>query len=143
MAAITYRTFIDGLEALTVAGITKRYTQGPPPVLQTANLPAQWVRTPGRVAAATTEIGLAFTGAGLDVKFRADLVVAVEATGQSLQFANFDAMVTMVDSVAAALRSDAAHILATGSPTWEIGYEIMAVGDILYHAVVAAVEVIA
>ena len=143
MAAITYRTFVDGLEGLTITGVKRQFTKGVPATMQTTSLPAQYVRTPGNVASAVTEIGLAFGGSGRLLHLRADLVVVVEAMGQNTQGANFDAMVTMVDSVNAALESDTAHILATGSPTWETRYELVMIGEVVYHAVVAAVEVIA
>ena len=135
---ITYRAFVDGLEALEVEGVAEAFTQGPPASMVSVNLPAMWVQLPGGA-----EKGLVFGGAGEDLTLRAELVVLVDAVAQSTQGENFDATVDMLDAVTAALQSDDAHTLATGSPTWTIRTATVPIGNIDYWAVVATVEVLA
>jgi hypothetical protein len=140
MTRITYRAWVDGLEALTVSGVTRRFSQGQPAALNTADLPAQWVQIP---VPAGEESGLAFGGSGMERTVRADLVVALEPVGQSTQPANFDAAVSMLDSISAALEGDTAHELATGSPEWTMRLAIIQVAGNLYWAVVATAQAIA
>ena len=42
----TFRSFVDTLEAITVTGVERHFTQGPPGSLQDAMLPAKWVQLP-------------------------------------------------------------------------------------------------
>jgi hypothetical protein len=138
MTMTSLATFVDGLEALTISGVTKKFTQGPPGAARSVQLPAQYVQFPNPALA---ENGLAFGGAGYDAMLRAELVVLVEAKGQNTQPVNFDATVAMVDAVTAALQGSAAHNLASGSPTWNIRVGVETVAGVEYWAVVATVEV--
>ena len=94
----TYRAWIDYLETLAPAGVVKKFASGPPTSLNTADLPAQWLELPhgeNRPARAGAEGG--------DRTLFADHVVVLEAVGQETQAVNFDACVTMLDSIDSAL----------------------------------------
>lgn len=140
MSAITYRTFVDGLEGLTISGVVKQHTQGPPAAINSGELPCSWVQLP---AVSSEERGLAFGGGGREDRLRAEVVYAVEAYGQGTQPINFDATVDGVDNLTAALRGSTAHELATGPLTWQIRTDAVDVGKVIYWAVIASVEAIA
>jgi len=134
MAATTYRSFVDALEALTITGVVRQYTQGPPVGSPgTADCPFQYVRYPGG-----DEVPLVFGEQGGWPTLRADLLVCVEPVGQNLTPENFDDTVDMMDNMATALRGQScttkAHV------TWSIRQIIDTVAGQQYWAVLATVE---
>ena len=80
---MTYAEYVATLTALTVTGVTKRYS-APPAQLSTAQLPAMWTRLPS----GTVEVVAMDGGAGLP-SFTCDLVIAIEAMAQNTQPANY------------------------------------------------------
>jgi hypothetical protein len=99
MAPTTYAAFVDGLEALTVSGVTRVF-QGPPAALNTADLPAMWCQAPRGEEGAMTFL----PGTGGWPSLVVDLLIATEPVGQSIQASNFALQVQLLDALATALR---------------------------------------
>ena len=134
MAVTTYRSFVDALEALDIAGVSRQYTQGPPVGSpSTPDCPAQFVRYPG-----SDEHAIVFGEQGGWPTLRADLVVLVEPVGQSRGGENFDHTVDMMDAVAIALRG--APCITKSHLRWGCRQTIEEVAGQAYWAVVANVE---
>lgn len=140
MALTTLRAFVDGLEALDVAGVGRRFAQGPPGGLNRGDLPAQFVQLPNP---ASSEGGWVFGQAGYERSLRAELVIALEAVGQNTYPQNHRRAVDMVDALNTALESQAAHDLANGSPTWAVRLGPLDVAGATYWSLIATVEAIA
>ena len=134
MAATTYRSFVDALEALVISGVVRQYTSGPPAVSPaTSETPAQYVRYP-----ASDEVPMVFGKQGGWPALRAELVILVEAVGQSKQANNFDDTVDMMDNVATALRDQTCT--TKSHVRWSLRQAIDTVAGQDYWAVVASVE---
>lgn len=100
MTPTTFVEFVNNLEALAVAGVTRRYPSGPPGSLKAADLPASWVQFPFG-----SEGNTVFGEIGGNPVLQADLVIATEAYGLSRYPENFDLTVAMMDNVAVAVRA--------------------------------------
>jgi len=130
----TYRSFVDALEALVVAGVVRRYTSGPPAgATGVADVPAQYVRYPGG-----DERALVFGEGGGVGTLRAELVILVEPVAQSMQGRNFDLTVDMMDNLATALRG--APCTIGGKLSWSVRMGEDFVASTAYWAVIASVE---
>ena len=130
----TFRSFVDALEALTITGVVRQYTQGPPMGAPgTADCPFQYVRYP-----ASDEIPLVFGEQGGWPTLRADLVIGVEPVGQNTGFENFDDTVDMMDNVVSALQG--APCITKSHLRWSIRQAIDTVAGQQYWAVITAVE---
>ena len=128
----TLKTLTDGLAALTVTGVTRKFTE-PPASLGSADLPAQWPGLPSADMTVMTFAG----GRGWD-PVRCDLVIAVEAVGQNTQSANYAATITIVDNLRAALEGAS---IGNGKLTGTITANVQVqVADTTYWAVIATVE---
>lgn len=123
----TYVTFINELEALTVTGVTRKFTQGQPNTLNTADLPAQWVDLPRGESVPATCVG------DMTRTLTADLMIALEPVGQNQKPTNFDAVVTMLDSLHTAL--DAASFGTMSIPGWNSKLVIVTVNTVDYWGV--------
>ena len=129
----TYVEYVDGLEALVVSGVTRRYTSGPPLSLNTADLPAQWVQLP---AGESEAMVLGDASGSRWPTFNADLIIALEAVGQSTGGVNFDATVTMLES----LRTRLELTELTEAPlSWAMRQAIVTVAGNDFWAIVCAV----
>ena len=96
----TYRSFVDNLEALTITGVVRQYTQGPPTAAPaTADCPCQFVIYPGG-----EERSLVFGSQGGLRSIHAELWVVVEPIAQNVQAENWDDGVDFMDAVGAALQ---------------------------------------
>lgn len=130
----TYVEYVDGLEALVVAGVTRRYTSGPPLSLNTADLPAQWVQLP------TGDSGASIFGDPAGSRwptFSADLIIAIEAVGQSTGGTNFDATVVLME----ALRARLELTDLTESPlSWTMRQAIVTVAGQDFWAIVCSIS---
>lgn len=129
----TFAAWLNSLEGLTIAGVTRCYTAGPPASLTTADLPAQWLELPHgetRPACAGAEGG--------DRTLYTDLVIALEPVGQNTQAANFDATVAMLDSIETGLKALTSVLL--GPMTWRSRLAIVTVSGNTYWAVITEVE---
>lgn len=134
MPLTKFRAFVDALEAMTVTGVSRNYTQGPPlgaPV--DADCPALFVRYPEADEDRTT-----FGTHGGWPTFRTDVVIVVEPTGQNTAPANFDATVDMMDNLSAALRD--LQCIVKSKMRWHIKQTMELVAGQEYWAVVASVE---
>lgn len=99
MAITTMAEFVDALEGITITGVVRQYTQGPPTQTNDPALPCTYVKLP-----AIDDHPLVFQNQGGWPHFRATHVILVEPTGGNLQPVNFDTTVTMMDQIIAALR---------------------------------------
>ncbi|HFD38537.1 MAG TPA: hypothetical protein ENJ31_01620 [Anaerolineae bacterium] len=127
----TYNDLVDGLGSLVVSGVTRRFEDGPPAKLNAADLPAQWVQMP---TGEDAPISVAETW---PVR-RAELVIAVEAVGQSTNPANFAATVDLMDALSSALEG---FSLGTIDPQWDIRLDGVLVAGNAYWAAIAEVTV--
>jgi hypothetical protein len=128
---MTYAEYTAMLSGLTVSGVAKRFTAAPAQ-LSTANLPAQWPRLPQ----GNTEVSSLDGGAGLTT-FVCDLVVAVEAVGQSTQPANWTKALQLIDAMQTAIVAEAAgnHVI----DKWALRLAQDQIGDTVYWLIVATV----
>lgn len=128
MASIA--TFISELASMTVTGVTRQYVY-PPNQLSTADLPASFVTLPTAVnetIATCDEVSDTFT---------AELVIALEPTGQNLQPTNYAAVLAMMDNVNAALKATDFTDLLQAS--WQLSTPPTVIGASAYWSVTATV----
>jgi len=131
---ITLRTFVDGLEALSITGVTRSYLQGPPtsgPV--TADLPALFIAYP-----TLTGSRLTLGNQGGNGTLTAQLYILVEPVAQNMQGANYDATVAMVDALETALIAAACSI--GGALSWSVRVTTFEVAGEAYWTVIADME---
>jgi hypothetical protein len=131
---ITFRSFVDALEAIAVTGVTRNETRGPPASLTDAQLPVLWVQFPRG-----TEGPLVFGEHGGQQTMSCDVVIAVVPTVQNVQGANFDNTIDLMDNLMAGLRAIGACTL---NSRWSanIRQTIVTVAGIDYWAIVCTVE---
>ena len=133
-APTTFRSFVDDLEATSITGVNRAFTQGPPEGSPgTSDCPFQYVRYPQG-----EEIPVVFGEQGGWPTLRAELVVCVEPTGQSTAPANFDDTVDMMDAIITGLR--ALSCITKSHLTWSLRQTVDIVAGQAYWAVVANVE---
>lgn len=129
----TYVEFVDGLEALVVSGVTRRYMSGPPLSLNTADLPAQWIQLP---AGESEAMVLGDASGSRWPTFNADLIIAIEAVGQSTGGANFDAAVATMEN----LRTRLELTDLTEAPlSWAMRQVVVTVAKNDYWAIICSV----
>jgi hypothetical protein len=131
---ITFREFVDVLEAVTVTGVTRLETRGPPEALSTAMLPVKWVMLPR-----ATEGALVLGEHGGQQTMSCDIYIAVVPTVQNLQGANYDNTVDLMDNLMTALR---AMGLCTIRSRWtaDIRQTVVSVGQTEYWAIVCTIS---
>lgn len=135
MAPITMRTFVDGLEALSVTGVVRQHTQGPPAgATSTADLPAMFIHLPQISGATKMTLGNQGGGGSLE----AQLIILVEPVAQNIHGVNWDATVDLADALETALI--AAGCAIGGVLGWSIRVTNWAVAEVMYWAVVADVS---
>jgi hypothetical protein len=132
-ATITFREFVDTLEAVTVDGVDRHFTQGPPASLQ-GILPAKWLMN-----IRATESGLVFGEHGGRQTISGDIVIAVGPTVQNTQGVNFDKAVDIMDNLMTALR---AMGLCDIKSRWSINTRltVFTVAEFDYWAIVCTIE---
>lgn len=131
---ITMRTFVDGLEALSVTGVTRYFLQGPPSgATSTPDLPAMFIYLPQITGA--TKITLSNQGGGGTLQ--AQVMILVEPVAQNKQGVNFDASVDLADALEATLI--AAGCAIGGVLGWDIRVTNFPVAELSYWAVVATI----
>jgi len=134
VAYITLATFVNGLEALVIEGVTRRYIHGvPAAVVNVPDLPALFVAYP-----VATGGKLAFSGQGGTGTVGAQLHILVEAVAQDYQERNFDRTVAMADALETALFTVACAV--GGNLSWSIRVTNVAVAGEMYWVVVADME---
>ena len=130
----SYREFVDDLEALTITGVNRQYTQGPPTGASgVADCPCQFVVFPGG-----SERALVFGMQGGWPSLRAELWVGVGPVGQDVGPENFDNGVDMMDNVSDALRS--AECITRAHFTWDIDLVERPIAGMMYWVVLTRIE---
>jgi hypothetical protein len=105
------RDFVEALSQTPVVGINRRYAY-PPAQLNTADLPALFVRPP------SLEYDPQSTCDDTADNMSCAVVIAVEATGQNTQPGNYEKLLDAMDALNAGLK---AHQLEIGAlTTWRI-----------------------
>ncbi|RLC82300.1 MAG: hypothetical protein DRJ03_19240 [Chloroflexi bacterium] len=130
----TYIEYVDGLEAIEISTVKRRFLHGPPRSLNTADLPAQWVQLPEGESEAMV-LGDA-AGSRWPV-FSADLIIAMEAVGQDVARANFDGTVALMEAVRSALENTD---LTEAPLSWTMRQAIVTVAGNDYWGVVCSVK---
>ena len=139
MTLTTYNTFINNLADITITGV-KRYFDGPPAGVETADLPCAFPR------AVEGEGGpLTVQATGGWPAFRGQLVVVVEPTAQDTSPLNHAKVVDLVDAISTSLRAITptnAKMLGRGPINWTVTLSSNeVVGERQYWALVTTVEV--
>ncbi len=98
MALVTYKQFLDNIQALEITGVKKSY-DGPPKSIPSANLPAKFPALPSG-----DESPLAFGGGVQFPAMTADMVVVYDTFQGNTPMYNLEETVKIMDNVAAALR---------------------------------------
>ena len=128
---ITFREFVDTLEAVTVTGVERHFTQGPPTDLSTAMLPAKWIMN-----LQDTEGPVVFgEQGGRQSSISADIYIAVGPTVQNTQGANFDNAVDLMDNLKTALRAEGLCSYKS-KLTFNTRLTVMAVAGIYYCMII-------
>lgn len=128
---MTYTSFVNGLAAIAVAGVTRKYTS-PPSQISSADLPAMYPRLPE----GNQEIASFGYQAGIFAA-SCELVVLVKANQQGTAAANFTQCLTLLDALNTAIDSNA---LTLKVDRWTLRQDGEFVGDAVYWALVAKVE---
>jgi len=127
----TYASFISTLAGVSVTGVTRSYDHEPIQV-ETADLPAKYVKLPGggvNLETATTCVG--------DGKTRsADVVVALEPIGQSNREPNWESVVAMMDYLETALDT----LYTSSLFVYTIASGFVTLGEVSHWAVTATCE---
>ena len=127
----TYAAFVSALHGITVTGVSRKFDHTPQAV-QTADLPAQYLRLPGGGINSET-----LTTCAGDGKTRTiELVIIGEPVGQGDVDTNFGAVVTLMDNLETALDALGDTMPMT---TYAIRGEGMQVGDALHWGLVATI----
>jgi len=127
---VTYTEYVTTLAGLSVAGVVKTYT-APPTQMNTAQLPAQWVRLPSGETQVVTLAG----GVGIP-SFSCDLVIAVEAVSQNTQPVNYAKALALLDALQATLTTEALDGVAD---SWSLRLDSEQIGTAWYWVIVATV----
>jgi len=135
MAITTMRSFVDAVEAISITGVVRQYTQGPPTSTNDMDVPCTFVKLPNE-----SEGPVVYQNQGLWPQMRCTLVVIVEAVAQNYQWVNFDACVDMMDNVSAAMRGLSCGTPAKSHTTWSIRQGIETVAGVEYWALFVDVE---
>lgn len=98
MPTYDFRTYVEGVAATTVPGVTKDFGMEPPQSLSTPMLPAKFLRVPKstRERFAYCVEGADMHGSGM---MTVEVIIAIEPVVQGLPEPNFTATVNMSDNV--------------------------------------------
>jgi hypothetical protein len=130
---MSIKTFVDTLASIEVAGVKRRHGY-PPLQINTADLPASFVRPPSSTYEPLS------TCSDTDNEMVCALAVAIEPTGQSTQPANYAKLLEIADALNVALRASRHNLGAI--VTWSISAqdtEPIIVGQTAYWGVTATV----
>lgn len=134
MAYITLAAFVDGLEALQVEGVNRRFIHGVPAgMVNKPAVPALFIARP-----VATGGKLVFGSQGGTGNLTAQLHILVKAVAQDYQERNFDSTVRMVDALESALFD--VECAVGGAMGWSIRVTVVAVAGHDYWTVLADVE---
>jgi hypothetical protein len=135
VAPLTFADFIDGLEALVPTDVVRRYTDGPPLSLTTADCPAQWIQPPLNYSDAPFTFG----EHGGWPTLTATMVIAVGPVAQDTLSNNFANTVAMADNLTAAIRAKGLTA-ALASLSWSVDVAIGEVAGTAFWQVRCTVE---
>ena len=131
---ISLKTFVDGLEAMKIAGVVRRYIHGPPAGATTApDVPALFIAYPK-----STGSKLVFKGQGGTGVVQAQLTILVKAVAQDYQDRNFDKAVEMADALESALYDLSCAV--GGNLSWSIQVTNTLVAGQMFWSVIADME---
>ena len=128
---MTYTSFVAGLAALNVSGVTRKYT-APPSQLSSADLPTMYPRLPEgnqEIVSFGYEVGKLSTVC--------ELVVVMKADKQGNSQPNFADCLTMLDALNSALDANAASL---NLDRWSLRQDGEQIGETPYWIIVARVE---
>lgn len=130
----TVTAFYAALNTLSVAGVRRRFTYEPNSI-NTADMPAQWVRLPGSGNGADS--GFASACVDTSKERTAELVIAMEAAGQETVIANTTGILTLIDALETAL--DTWDDALPGQMTYTIEAGQVTTAQTAYWALIATV----
>lgn len=128
---MTYSSLVAGLAAMTVTGVTRKYTS-PPSQISSADIPSMYPRLPE----GNQEIVTFSYQPGM-IAASCELVIVIKANMQGTAAANFGECLTLLDALNSALNSNAA---ALRLDRWTLRQDSEFVGDSVYWSIVARVE---
>lgn len=131
MTITTFAAFTAALQALNVAGVTRKYDHIPGSL---SDLPCSWVQLPE-----SEESPMTFDGGGGWPVLRGQYVVAVRPSSQGTSKQNWDASLALMDAVAAALRAVGDGQMGRQKVSWRVRLGVVTVGEHEYWAVIADV----
>lgn len=133
MTPTTYASFVNAVSALTITGVTRKYT-APPQSVGTADLPCSFPLIP-----AGGDQPIVFgTGGNVGHTMRMDFVIVYEPTAQNTNTANFSGTVTIMDNATTALRAMTRP--TQGAYSWTMRQGIVTIGNVEYWAIIVSLE---
>ena len=131
---MTYTSFYNNLAALSVLDVKKNFTF-PPGKLEQADLPVMWVQLPEG-----EENAITFQTHGGWPLYTAQVVIAIESSGQKDRKYNHPDTLRFMDNLADALRG-AGQTIAKGKMVFVIRNGFATVADEDYWVVIAEVAI--
>ena len=135
MASLTtFASFVNALEALSIAGVERRYQHGPPTSAPgTGEVPAQFVRS-----VSGSENPLAFGSEGGWPSLSAVFVIAVGPVAQETGERNFDKGIELMDALGTALRLTTCT--TRSKLRWTVDLRVEPLAGIDFWQVIANIE---
>jgi len=135
---VDFATYIQGLAALVIPGVTRDYGMEPPGSLNIADMPAKFLRLP---VEARSRFALAIDGANAHGSglMTVEVVIVMEPVAQDLPEPNFTVTVNMCDAATKALVKADVALSWPEAVTVQVRADIIVAG-IAYWAVVATVQ---
>ena len=135
MPTYDFRTYVEGVAATKVPGVTKDFGMEPPQSLSTPMLPAKFLRVPK-----STRERFAFCVEGADMHgsgmMTVEVIIIIEPVAQALPEPNFTAAVDMSDNLTKAFKD---ADIANSWPTMTTRVQEFTVAGHNYWALVAEV----
>ena len=137
MGTVTFLTFVEAVAAVKIPGIERDYGMEPPASLNTASLPAKFLRIPR-----TSRQRFAFCVQGAHARGQAEMtvevIVAFMPVAQGMPEHNFTQTVTLVNDITQAYLQ--AEDVGSDWPTISVRIANFALGEEMYWAAVAEVS---
>jgi len=135
---VDFASYVAGLAAVAVVGVTRDYGLEPPASLNTADLPSKFLRLPieGRSRFTLAVDGANRHGTGL---MTCEVVIAIEPIVQDQPEPNFTRTTAMVDNVTKAFAQADVALSWPESVSVQVRADIFVAG-IAYWAVVASIR---
>jgi len=135
---VDFSDYVEGLAATVIPGVVRDYGMDPPASLNTADMPAKFLRLPveGRSRFTLAIDGADRHGSGL---MTCEVVVAIEPVVQDLPEPNFTRTVAMVDDMTKALVKADVALSWPEAVTVQVRADVIVAGT-AYWAVVASIR---